>query len=76
MQDRSSSFFRPFMLMLKEGDEIEQDYMDYKLVMLNVGSSERIRSPKIPGHHKATRPLIEMMPKGNTQILTSNDPLF
>jgi len=38
----------PYMFVLKEGQKIQKDFLDYTLMMLQVGSPETIKSP--PSH--------------------------
>lgn len=36
----------PYLFVLKEGQEINKDFLDYSLLMLQVSCPETIRSPK------------------------------
>lgn len=36
----------PYLFVLKEGREIKHDFLDYSLLMLQVGCLETIRSPQ------------------------------
>jgi hypothetical protein len=36
----------PYIFVLKEGNNIETDYLDYKLLMLKIGHTERMPSPQ------------------------------
>lgn len=37
----------PVIFVLKEGPDIDQDFLDYSLLMLKVGPAERIPSPPV-----------------------------
>jgi hypothetical protein len=37
----------PYIFVLKEGGEIRADYLDYSLLMLQIGCQETIPSPKV-----------------------------
>ncbi|MEM1282253.1 MAG: hypothetical protein AAGG81_01725 [Chlamydiota bacterium] len=39
------SILHPYLFVLKEGVDIENDYLDYSLLMLHVSSTEVIHSP-------------------------------
>lgn len=39
------SILHPYLFVLKEGVDIENDYLDYSLLMLHVSSPEVIHSP-------------------------------
>ena len=39
--------FHPYIFILKEGDKIQKNLLDYSLMMLSVHAHETIRSPKI-----------------------------
>lgn len=38
-------FFHPYMFVLKEGSEIQQDFLDYSLLLLQVGRPDTLHSP-------------------------------
>ena len=38
-------FLHPYIFVLKEGKEIESDYLDYSLLLLQVGKPDVLRSP-------------------------------
>lgn len=50
----------PYIFVLKEGKKIDNDFLDYSLLMLQMGRSETLQSPPLL---KASR-LIARMLKG------------
>lgn len=45
MKKELKLILHPFVFVLKEGKEIKQDYLDYSLMMLQVGRPEILKSP-------------------------------
>lgn len=39
------NFIHPYVFVLKEGNEIHKDFLDYSLLMLQVGQAELLPSP-------------------------------
>ena len=76
MKEQPRPFFRPYLLMLKEGEGIQEDFMDYKLVMLHLDSAERIGSPKDPKGKLNKPPMAQMPPHPIPPVLTANDPIL
>lgn len=46
-------FLHPYIFVLKEGKEIQSDFLDYSLLLLQVGQADVIPSPH---HPKALSP--------------------
>lgn len=42
----------PYLFVLKEGPKIRDNYMDYSLLILQVGKPETIKSPKFAIRNK------------------------
>jgi hypothetical protein len=40
------TLLHPYIFVLKEGRKINNDYLDYSLMMLHINSTETIKSPK------------------------------
>lgn len=40
-------FLHPYVFVLKEGAEIHKDFLDYSLLLLQMGQGDILRSPKI-----------------------------
>lgn len=38
-------FLHPYVFVLKEGKEIQQDFLDYSLLLLQVGQADILPSP-------------------------------
>lgn len=61
MAQQYPSLLRPYMLLLREGEDIDKNLLDYKLVMVQMhnreclGSSRRI-NPPMPNARIATHP--------------------
>ncbi len=45
MNDHLKKQFQPYLFALKEGKEIQKDFMDYSLMLIQVHNSEVMRSP-------------------------------
>ena len=41
----------PYVFILKEGDDIESNPLDYSLLMLKLGTTERLQSPNQQNAH-------------------------
>ncbi len=39
------NLFHPYIFVLKEGKEIQDDFLDYSLLLLQVGQADTLRSP-------------------------------
>jgi hypothetical protein len=39
-------FLHPYIFVLKEGNEIQKDFLDYSLLMLQVGQADILPSPQ------------------------------
>ncbi len=42
---RFDNFLHPYVFILKEGKEIQQDFLDYSLLLLQVGQADILPSP-------------------------------
>lgn len=40
------NFIHPYIFVLKEGNEIHKDFLDYSLLMLQVGQADILPSPR------------------------------
>lgn len=50
-------FLHPYVFVLKEGQEIQQNFLDYSLLLLHVGQADILPSPH---HPKNFLPAIQM----------------
>ncbi len=44
----ATHFIAPYQFVLKEGSQIQNDFLDYSLLLLQVGLSDTLHSPKNP----------------------------
>lgn len=51
-------FIHPYVFVLKEGQEIKSDFLDYSLLLLQVGLTDIIPSPE---HQKPLLPTIQIL---------------
>lgn len=61
-QPRSKNFdhlLHPYIFILKEGKEIQRNFLDYSLLLLQVGQSDILPSPHNPS--KASTPIIQLL---------------
>lgn len=49
------NILHPYLFVLKEGGKIQNDFLDYSLMMLHINSSETIKSPKQPENISPTK---------------------
>lgn len=56
-------FLHPFVFVLKEGREIHTDFLDYSLLLLQVGQADVLPSPQFYQNHKASNPIIQLLKK-------------
>lgn len=54
-------FLHPYVFILKEGNEIQSDFLDYSLLLLQVGQMEILPSPQ--RHIKVSTPLAQLLKK-------------
>lgn len=50
-------FIHPYVFVLKEGNEIQDDFLDYSLLLLQVGQADILRSPQ-SGKQYYTAPVL------------------
>lgn len=48
----------PFIFILKEGTEIQEDFLDYSLLLLQVSQAETLRSPQ---NGNSSTPIIQLL---------------
>lgn len=53
------NFLHPYIFVLKEGKEIHQDFLDYSLLLLQVGQADILPSP----HSQKITPTIQLLKK-------------
>lgn len=53
------SLLHPYIFVLKEGRKINNDFLDYSLMMLHINSTETIKSPKSSLKTSATHTTID-----------------
>jgi hypothetical protein len=41
----TEDFFRPYLFVLKAGNQIQKNFLDYSLILLQVGQTEVLGSP-------------------------------
>jgi hypothetical protein len=51
-------FLHPYVFILKEGKEIQEDFLDYSLLLLQVGQADVIPSPNT---QKTSTPAIQLL---------------
>ncbi len=57
-------FLHPYVFLLKEGLEIEKDFLDYSLLLLQVGKPDILPSPThYTNKNKASNPNIQLLKK-------------
>ncbi len=49
----------PYIFILKEGKEIQRNFLDYTLLLLQVGQPDVLSSPRSP--YKASTPNIQLL---------------
>ena len=49
----------PYLFVLKEGSDIEENYLDYSLMMLKIGPMERIPSPSEYICEMSSKPILD-----------------
>lgn len=53
-------FLHPYIFVLKEGTEINKNFLDYSLLLLQVGQPDVLPSPN---HKKASTPVVQLLKK-------------
>lgn len=56
-------FLHPYVFVLKEGQEIHQDYLDYSLLLLLVGQADILPSPQHYKGKKSSTPIVQLLKK-------------
>ncbi len=54
-------FLHPYIFILKEGKEIQEDFLDYSLLLLQVSLADVLPSPR--GAQKASTPMAQLLKK-------------
>lgn len=54
-------FLHPYVFILKEGQEINTDFLDYSLLLLQVGQIDILPSPQ--KSQKISNPLVQLLKK-------------
>ena len=52
-QKNFDHLLHPYMFVLKEGKKINEDLLDYSLLLLQISETDILRSPKKPSNMKA-----------------------
>lgn len=56
-------FLHPYVFVLKEGREIQSDFLDYSLLLLLVGQADVLPSPEHYRAPKPSSPIIQLLKK-------------
>ena len=56
-------FIHPFVFVLKEGHQINQDFLDYSLLLLQVGQADVLHSPRHYRTQKTSNPTVQLLKK-------------
>lgn len=65
------NLIHPYIFVLKEGNDIEKNRLDYSLMMLKIGPSEHFPSPAITGNEKK-KDLPIQISSGSESTLSKN----
>ncbi|MFI5344319.1 MAG: hypothetical protein ACHQUC_08885 [Chlamydiales bacterium] len=56
-------FIHPYVFVLKEGRQIHRNFLDYSLLLLQVGQADTLRSPIHYQSQKTSSPAVQLLKK-------------
>lgn len=60
---QNDHFLHPYVFVLKEGHGIQKDFLDYSLLLLQVGQADILPSPAYYKTRKSSNPVVQLLKK-------------